>query len=106
MKRVMVRYRVKRDRLEEHVGYIRNVFDEFAKEQPAGIRYAAFRLDDEVTFIHLASIETADGKNPLNGMPAFKAFAEKIKDRCDEPPVAADLHEVGTYRFFAHPAGE
>jgi hypothetical protein len=99
MKRIMVRYRVKRDRLDEHVGYITQVFEQLAREQPTGLRYASFRLDDQVSFVHLASIETADGKNPLSSLSAFKAFTEQIKDRCDESPVAVDLHEVGAYRF-------
>lgn len=100
MKRVMVRYRVKTDRLGEHVDYIAEVFAELVREQPEGIRYAAFRLDDQVSFVHIASIEAADGTNPLNRVAAFKRFTERIKDRCDEPPVAVDLHEVGAYRLF------
>ncbi|MEW6322482.1 MAG: hypothetical protein AB1635_15505 [Acidobacteriota bacterium] len=43
MKRMMVRYRVTRDRLDEHVGYLAKVFEELARESPTGIRYAAFR---------------------------------------------------------------
>ena len=103
MKRVMVRYRVKAERLREHVDYITEVFGQLRREQPAGIRYAAFRLDDQVSFVHVASIETADGTNPLNGLAAFRAFTERIKDRCDEPPVAVDLQEIGAYRVFAAP---
>ena len=75
MKRVMVRYRVKAERLREHVDYIPEVFDQLRREQPAGIRYAAFRLD-QVSFVHVASIETADGTNPLNGLAAFRAFTD------------------------------
>jgi hypothetical protein len=100
MKRVMVRYRVKADRASENVDYISRVFDQLASEQPDGLRYASFRLDDGVSFVHLASIEAADGANPLRDLPAFKAFTERIQDRCDEPPVAVELHELGAYRFF------
>ncbi len=100
MKRIMVRYRVKPERLDEHVAYIAKVFEQLAEEQPDGIRYAAFRLDDQVSFVHLASIETADGTNPLNSLSAFQAFTKHIKDRCDEPPVAAELHELRVHRLF------
>ena len=100
MKRVMVRYRVKADRAGENVDYITKVFEQLEREQPAGLRYASFRLDDGVSFVHIASIETADGSNPLSSVSAFKAFTEHIKDRCDEPPAAVDLHEVGAYRLF------
>lgn len=99
MKRVMVRYRVKAERSADNERYIGAVFAELARTQPAGLRYATFRLDDGVSFVHLASIETADGNNPLLGLPAFKEFAETIRDRCEEAPVTAVLHEVANYQL-------
>jgi hypothetical protein len=53
-----------------------------------------------VSFVHIASIETADGRNPLAQSSAFKAFQAGINDRCEVPPIAVDLTEVGSYRFF------
>lgn len=98
MKHVLVRYRVKPDRIDEHVGYVARVFEQLDRDRPAGIRYASFRLEDGVSFVHLASIETEDGTNPLSGLAAFKAFTERIQDRCDQPPVAMGLEQVGMYR--------
>ena len=100
MKRVLVRYKVKPDRAEENAAFVREVFDELKKDGPEGLRYATFKLDDGVSFVHVASIETDDGHNPLSDSPAFKAFQAEIKERCVEPPVAVDLHEIGSYRFF------
>jgi hypothetical protein len=31
---------------------------------------------------------------------AFKRFQENIGERCDEAPVATELREIGSYRFF------
>jgi hypothetical protein len=31
---------------------------------------------------------------------AFKVFQKEIKERCEEPPVAVDLQEIGSYRLF------
>jgi len=50
--------------------------------------------------VHLASVETDDGTNPLQAIEAFKAFASTIKDRCVEPPTTTELDEVGSYRLF------
>ncbi|HSG17889.1 MAG TPA: hypothetical protein VLE70_16425 [Anaerolineae bacterium] len=100
MKRVLVRYKVKTDRAAENEAYINKVFEELARTTPAGIRYATFKLEDGVSFVHLASIETEDGSNPLGETAAFKAFQAEIGDRCVEPPVAVDLNEIGSYRFF------
>jgi hypothetical protein len=100
MKRLMVRYKVKADRAAENESYIAAVFEELRRKQTPGLRYASFRLGDGVSFVHIVSHESPDGANPLGELPAFKAFASTIRDRCEEPPVAMDLAEVGSYRFF------
>ena len=99
MKRVMVQYKVKADRAAENEAYVSKVFEELKQTTPDGIRYATFKQADGVSFVHIASIETEDGNSPLNESPAFKAFQAEIKDRCEEPPVAVDLQEIGSYRF-------
>lgn len=98
MKRVMVRYRVKPDRVGENEELIRAVFAELEHASPDGLRYASFKQEDGVSFVHIASIE-AD-RNPLAELPAFKAFTADIRDRCDEPPVAVELSQIGRYRMF------
>ena len=100
MKRLMVRYRVKADRAAENESYIRRVYEQLERAKPDGLRYATFKLNDGVSFIHVVSHEAADGSNPLAELAAFKAFTSQIGDRCEEPPVAVDLNEVGAYRFF------
>ena len=100
MKRVMVRYKVKADRAAENENYITKVFEQLKSENPPGLHYASFKLDDGVSFVHIASIDSADGSNPLGELSAFKAFTGQIKDRCEEPPVASNLNEVGSYRFY------
>jgi len=100
MKRMLVRYKVKADRPAENERYIRDVFEQLHRDQPAGLRYPSFKLDDGVSFVHIVSVETADGRSPSGDLAAFKAFTDTIGERCDEPPVAVDLDEVGSYRFF------
>jgi hypothetical protein len=100
MKRVMVRYKVKADRSGENESYVTRVFEQLKHERPPGLRYATFKLDDGVSFVHIASLEAADGGNPLRELSAFKAFTAKITDRCEEPPVTVNLNEVGSYGFF------
>jgi len=100
MKRVIVRYKVKADRATENEEYIRKVFEELKQNRPEGLKYASFKQADGVSFVHIASIQTAEGTNPLEESPAFKAFQQEIKDRCEEPPVVVELHEIGSYRFW------
>jgi hypothetical protein len=94
----MVRYRLKPDRVAENEELVRAVYDELHRTDPAGLRYATFKLDDGVTFVHLA-METEDGPSPLPDVAAFKAFREGLGDRCEEPPVATEFSEIGSYRL-------
>ena len=100
MKRVLVQYKVKQDRSEENIKFIKNVFDELKVNSPAGLRYASFHQPDKLSFIHIASIETNDGTNPLSESPAFKEFQKEIKNRCEIPPYAVEINEIGSYKFF------
>jgi hypothetical protein len=100
MKRVLVQYKVKEDKAEENINFIRNVFNELKSNSPEGLRYASFYQPDGLSFVHIASIESADGKNPLSESEAFSEFQKEIKDRCDIPPQAVELNEIGSYNFF------
>ena len=101
MNTVMVRYKVKADRVDENCAYIDKVFAALKDGQPDGLRYASFQMPDGVSFVHIASVDTADGENPLPKTQSFKDFVADIKDRCDEPPAATELSLVGNYRLVA-----
>jgi hypothetical protein len=96
MRRVMVRYKVKPEHAQRNAELVRAVYTQLQREETAGIRYATFKLDDGVTFVHLA--ETKDGANPLGTLAAFAEFQSDIAARCDEPPQVAELEEIGSYR--------
>ena len=97
----MVRYRVKPDEAERNEQLVRAVYEELHRADPAGFRYVTFRLDDGVSFVHIAEQEGEE--NPLAEIEAFKEFQKGIADRCDEPPVVTQLTEVGSFRFAAQP---
>ena len=96
MRQVMVRYKVKPDRVEENEQLVRAVYDELAGHGPEGLRYATFRLEDGVSFVHIASVEGE--RNALAESEAFARFQADVRDRCEEQPVVTELHEVGSYR--------
>jgi quinol monooxygenase YgiN len=97
MRQVIVRYRVKPDRVEENEALVRAVYEELHQTEPEGLRYATFRLEDGVSFLHLAITE--EGQNPLQQVAAFQRFQENVRDRCDEPPVVTEIRTVGSYRL-------
>jgi hypothetical protein len=100
MRTVVVRYETKPDRADENQRLVEKVFAELAELHPDNFRYASFRLEDGVTFVHIV-IETGDGPNPmsLGDIPALAEFQEEIADRCAVQPVAQGAMLVGSHRF-------
>jgi hypothetical protein len=99
MSKIMVRYRTKPERAQENEQLIRAVYEELHSSIPAGLRYATFRMDDAVSFVHIASNET-DGPSPLGEVAAFRRFQQDVGERCAEPPASVELHEIGSFRFW------
>lgn len=97
MRAAMVRYRVKPEHAAENVALVQAVYRELEQTQPDGLSYATFRLDDGVSFVHIA-IEEDEGTGALSRLAAFQRFREGIAERCDEPPAATELHEIGSFR--------
>ena len=95
MRRTVVRYTVRPGRAEENEALVRAVYAELAEVRPAGFRYATYRLDDGVSFVHVA--ESAGGVNPLPELAAFRAFQAGIRERCAEPPVVSAAELVGSF---------
>jgi hypothetical protein len=100
MKTIMVRYKTSETQADANEALVHAVFDELRATAPAGIRYATYRLEDRVTFVHIATLDDPD-KNPLNALPSFKAFQAQLKDRCVELPAFTDLTAVDSYGHVA-----
>ena len=101
MGQVVVRYKVKPDRVEEN--------ERLVQRRVRGARTSATRAGSGTRpsgsptasrFVHVASVDTADGTNPLGDIAAFAEFTRDIADRCDEPPLALDATVVGSYGLF------
>jgi hypothetical protein len=93
----VIRYRTKPERADENERLIRAVLAELDREGPGGLHYATFRLDDGVSFVHVAVLD--GDENPLTSSPAFAAFQAGIAERCVEGPIPADATAIGTFRL-------
>jgi hypothetical protein len=92
----VIRYQTKPECADENERLIRNVFAELNEENPKGLRYAAFRLEDQVSFLHIAVLE--GDENPLTTSKAFGQFQSDIASRIVEGPVQSDATVIGSYR--------
>jgi hypothetical protein len=97
MKTTVVRYQAKPDRADENQSLIEAVFAELKARQPQGLSYQVFRLDDGVSFVHVATEHDVPDPDSLQDVPAFQAFAAGAADRSDVPPVATRARVVGSY---------
>src|ERR1700722_19185513 len=96
----VIRYRTKPEHADENERLIRAVFAELAEQDVgSGLHYAAFRLDDGVSFVHVAVLDGEE--TPLTSSPAFAAFQSGIGGRCAEGPAPADASMVGSYGLVA-----
>jgi hypothetical protein len=91
----VVRYTTRPEAADENEQLIKAVFAQLAEQLPAGLRYVAIRLDDGVSFIHVAVHE--NDHNPLTALPAFGAFTSAIKERCTDGPAPVNGTVVGSY---------
>ena len=66
-------------------------------KNPDGLRYATFRLDDGVSFMHVAVLD--GDENPLTTSAAFGEFQADIKDRLVEGPIQSDATMIRSYRL-------
>jgi hypothetical protein len=74
----VIRYKTRPESADENERLIRDVFAELAEQRPPGLHYAAFRLDDGVSFVHVAVIDGAT--NPLSASAAFGKFQAGIQE--------------------------
>jgi hypothetical protein len=97
METIMVRYKTtSAAHADTNAALVRAVFAELTAAAPASLHYACYRLEDGVSFMHVATMEDRN-KNPLVTLPAFRAFQAKLSERCDGPPVITTLSVVGSY---------
>ncbi len=94
----VVRYTTKPEAAEENATLVAAVYAELAETKPDGLRYATLRLDDGVSFVHIAVLDTEP--NPLNSSPAFAQFQSKLGERVADGPDPRDADVVGSYGLF------
>jgi hypothetical protein len=98
MSAVVIRYQTKPEAADENQRLIENVFAELAATAPPGLRYSSFRLEDGVTFVHVA-----DGEG-LTDVPAFQEFQRTFADRLADDLVREEATLVGSYAAEVVPA--
>lgn len=91
----VIRYRTKLDSADENAKLIEAVFAELAEQELTDIKYEVLRLEDGVTFVHIATLDSE--KNPLQTSRAFGAFQSGLGARLEEGPFPSVATLVGSH---------
>ncbi len=86
MSSVIVRYELKPERLEEHLGLIKGVFEHLRATAPEGVHYGVMKSADGTHFTHVATYDSDEARSAASDNAAFKAFSADIGERCITPP--------------------
>lgn len=92
----VIRYRTRPDAADENQRLVEAVYAALAEAKPSGLEYTTYRLDDGVTFVHVARLPDTD--NPLGALPEFAEFQRELLERCVEEPAPSAATVVGSYR--------
>ena len=96
----LIRYTIKPEhtaRNDEHLGA---VFAELEAVRPVGLRYAAFKLNDGVSYVHFVWMDAQHEHRPAAQLASLRAFHAGIRERCDHAPVRTELSEIGAFGLF------
>lgn len=91
---VLIRYEIAPQHVEEHLSLLQQVFDELREAAIPAFGYAAYQLEDGVTFLEL--LDSDQGPAPLARVPAFARYRATLDARCTVPPAMTELREVAS----------
>jgi len=92
--RVMVRYRIKPEHVQQNLDALSAVYEELESIRPDWLSYSTYQLEDTVSFVALVVV---DDPGRLGAFPAFRAYRSSLEQRCDEPPVTTEVRQVGAF---------
>src|SRR4051812_37753753 len=96
---MMVRAKVKPDRVADVEDAARTLFAAIDAARRDGVRYASCRLPDGETFVALLEVDEGI-ENPLPAVAEFRVFQEQLREWLAEAPTAEPLSVVGSYNLF------
>ena len=95
----MVRFTTTPEHVPEIERRIAALVTALADEQPAGVRYAATKLSDGLTFMLWLELAEGVDENPLPAIPAAREFQQGLGAWTAAPPTPEPVTVVGSYRL-------
>jgi hypothetical protein len=87
-----VQYTVQSEYAIKNRENIKNVMAEIKRLNNADIKYIAFNLEDNKSFVHFAMFNSDEANHIFSNLESFKKFREELKNSIPEiPPVAEKI---------------
>ena len=79
----LIRYRTKPDQADANAKLVEAVYAELHRTRPDGVSYATFRLNDQVTFVHV--VQVREGAEPAPRRQGLR----RVPGRHRRPPLTS-----------------
>lgn len=96
---LMVTSKVKEENAPDAQAAIDKLIRALEQAQPSGVRYAATRLSDGVTFLAFLELEPGQ-EHPLRTFPAYTELLETFEAWRAEPAAVEHMTVIGSYQLF------
>jgi hypothetical protein len=96
---LMVTSKVNEENAADLQAALEKLIQALEKAQPEGVRYAAAKLSDGVTFVGFLEMEPGQ-EHPLRTFPEYVELLEKLEPWRAEPASADIMTVLGSYRLF------
>ncbi|MFI7551171.1 hypothetical protein ACN26Z_11875 [Verrucosispora sp. WMMD703] len=94
METLLITYRVRPDRLDEHLTLLDAVHRDLARLDAPGFRYLTLRLDDGLSFVDV--VMGPELPQPLPSLESFGRFRAGLEERCEQRSTAG-FTVLGSY---------
>ncbi len=94
---LMVRAKIKEEKVADAEAATAKVIQALEQERPADVRYSV--LTEGTTFVALLVLNP-DGSHPLAAMPEYKELVENLQQWYAEPPTVERATILGSYQLF------
>ena len=96
MNAVKVEYKVRPEFVEQNKVNIQRVMDALLQNPIAGLKYVAFTLDDNQTFVHLNISRDESTLSQFTSLEEFQSFQKALRESEPiSPPAPVPLNLVG-----------
>lgn len=95
MSKVIIRYKLRADEVQENIARLRVFFDELEIKRPPGLVYEVYLLEDGLSFVHF--VDSATGAQPFGHLPSYRRYRDTVAARCIEPPEMISMEPVGKF---------